>query len=162
MALAGQAFALRLAAQNSFMRSDWASRASLDMPLRCRRGFVWGTADATVDFGGRPRCLGFDSASHFGGRPRRLGAPAAMRENIRIASSMRSRSSWSSARVLLRSMFTEGYHVTPQTLFEERVAARRRQGFCGECAEFGNNANQSANSQLANGHSSIENVWQAD
>src|SRR5712691_1761742 len=112
MALAGQAFALRLAAQNSFMRSDWASRASLDMPLRCRRGFVWGPADATVDFGGRPRCLGFDSASHFGGRPRRLGAPAARRENIRIASSMWSRSSWSSARVLLRSMFTEGYHVT--------------------------------------------------
>ena len=65
MALASQAFALRLAAQNSFMRSDWALRASLDMPLRCRRGFVCGTADATVDFGGRPRCLGFDSASHF-------------------------------------------------------------------------------------------------
>src|SRR6266853_3340418 len=113
MALAGQAFALRLAAQNSFMRSDWASRASLDMPLRCRRGFVWGTADATVDFGGRPRCLGFDSASHFGGRPGRLGAPAARRENIRIASSTRSRSSWSSARVLLRSMFTEGPCTTP-------------------------------------------------
>ena len=45
------------AAQYFFIRPDRALRAAADIPLRCRRGLVSGTADAAADFGGRPRRL---------------------------------------------------------------------------------------------------------
>jgi hypothetical protein len=55
LALAGQAFALRFAAQYFFMRADCALRAALDIPLRARRGITVVLPITPGFLGGLPR-----------------------------------------------------------------------------------------------------------